>query len=155
MAQLIDHQAQHWTDTKHLPHRSRPGCCNIVTGAFTKHDYTPIHKGLPSIPIRHNRPGRRQDAREWRGEMSREMLGALAGWKRCASNQGIILTLQVARDTDHYKNGVFTRVHLALNDRQLRSLTRDLTRAATERGVDLWAPKPWWKLWARTRRAQN
>lgn len=87
--------------------------------------------------------------------MSREMLGALAGWKRCASKDGIILTLQVAGDTEHYNRGIFMRVHLAVNDRQLRSLTRDLTRAATERGVDLWAPNPWWKLWKHTRAARD
>jgi hypothetical protein len=37
-------------------------------------------------------------------------------------------------------------VSLALNDRQIRSLARDLQRAAAERGVTLWARKRWWQL---------
>lgn len=76
---------------------------------------------------------------------SSEMLGALIGWKRAESASGIVLTLQLARTSDNVKEGNLTQVHLALNDRQLRSMARDLTRAAAERGVELWAPKRWWK----------
>jgi len=63
--------------------------------------------------------------------------GALAGWKRDKTDHGMILTLQVARSSDDYQQRRFDVARMALNDRQLRSLARDLARAARERGIDL------------------
>lgn len=73
--------------------------------------------------------------------------GALAGWKRSPAANGILLTVQIAQTTESFQNREFATVHMALNDRQLRSLARDLARAAEERGIDLWAKRPWWKRW--------
>ncbi|WEK46183.1 MAG: hypothetical protein P0Y56_14360 [Candidatus Andeanibacterium colombiense] len=63
--------------------------------------------------------------------------GALAGWKRTTSGHGILLTLQVAKSVAAFNAKEFDSVELALNDRQLRSLARDLERAARSRGLDL------------------
>ncbi|MBO9603697.1 MAG: hypothetical protein J7496_14435 [Novosphingobium sp.] len=67
--------------------------------------------------------------------------GALAGWRRTPSGHGIVLTLQVAESVAAFERKEFDRVELALNDRQLRSLARDLERAARSRGMDLRAPR--------------
>ncbi|MEG8018032.1 hypothetical protein C8J46_10226 [Sphingomonas sp. PP-F2F-A104-K0414] len=78
--------------------------------------------------------------------MSVEVTGALVGWKRVPSSNGIMLTIQVAGTAADYAAGRLTRVSVALNDRQLRSLTRDLGRASTSRGLDLRAPRRWWQF---------
>lgn len=67
------------------------------------------------------------------------MAAALIGWKRSLSDHGIILSLQLASSREDAQNREFDSVSLALNDRQLRSLARDLQRAADERGLKLWA----------------
>lgn len=80
--------------------------------------------------------------------------GALAGWKRDRTAHGIVLTLQVAGSAEDYQRRAFARVRIAINDRQLRSLVRDLTRAAQEQGIELFARRPWWRFWhIRTDRA--
>jgi hypothetical protein len=71
----------------------------------------------------------------------RNLNGALVGWKRGPTDHGIILTLQVASDASDFTNRDFAQVDLALNERQLRSLARDLSRAAEERGIALFAKK--------------
>ncbi len=63
--------------------------------------------------------------------------GILAGWKRRPGNNGILLTLQVAKDQAAYIEKNLDLVEVALNDRQLRSLARDLERAAASRGITL------------------
>lgn len=78
-----------------------------------------------------------------------EMAGALAGWRRSRTAGGTILTLQVAGSADAFRNDNYTKLHLALNDRQLRSLARDLYRATDEKGIKLFAPRKWWRPWSR------
>lgn len=68
----------------------------------------------------------------------KRMVGALVGWRRSESEHGIVLLMQLAATGDDARNLDFDRVTLALNDRQLRSLARDLQRAADQRGLDLW-----------------
>ena len=71
--------------------------------------------------------------------------GALGGWKRTTSEHGIRLTLQVAPSVEEFRARQFGHVEIALNDRQLRSLTRDLVRASRERDLELFAARPWWR----------
>ena len=71
--------------------------------------------------------------------------GALSGWKRTSSEGGIVLTLQIAGSAEAFAKRDLEVARVALNDRQLRSLARDLTRAATERGFDLFSRPPWWR----------
>jgi|GEM_PF-2365724 hypothetical protein len=73
--------------------------------------------------------------------------GALAGWRRKITENGCILKMQIAQSAEAFKNRAFDSVEIALNDRQLRSLARDLQRVADERGVELWAKRPLWKQW--------
>ena len=72
--------------------------------------------------------------------------GALAGWRRTRARHGIVLSLQVATSADDRVQERLGRVDLALNERQLRSLARDLVRAAEERDIQVFARKPWWHL---------
>lgn len=65
--------------------------------------------------------------------------GALAGWKRDMREDGLVLTLQVAQSVEEFRDRQFDIVLLSMNDRQLRSLTRDLTRASQERRIPLHA----------------
>ncbi len=76
-----------------------------------------------------------------------QLTGIVAGWRRKPSEHGILLTLQVAQSEEDWKQQRFTRLNLALNDRQLRSLARDLVRAAEERNLEVFAPRPWWRFW--------
>lgn len=69
---------------------------------------------------------------------SKSIVGALVGWKREPSQHGMIISLQVLNPDTGVEEKKFQRVSLALNDRQLRSLARDLQRAADERGLSLW-----------------
>ncbi|WP_203310019.1 MULTISPECIES: hypothetical protein [Sphingomonas] len=78
-----------------------------------------------------------------------EMAGALAGWRRNRTRGGTVLTLQIADSAEGFRQGSYTKLHLALNDRQLRSLARDLYRATDEKGITLFAPRRWWKPWSR------
>jgi hypothetical protein len=78
------------------------------------------------------------------------LLGALAGWRRTGTDSGCVLELQLVASKQDFEARNFIRVDMALNDRQLRSLARDLARAAEERGVRLWGKKPRWRLpWRR------
>ena len=74
-----------------------------------------------------------------------DVYGALAGWKRAQSPHGAPVSLQLAGDRDAWDTRDYRRVHVTMNDRQLRSLARDLARAAKERGIALHAPRPWWR----------
>lgn len=71
------------------------------------------------------------------------IVGALIGWKREQSEHGIVISFQLITPEAAAHDGGCDRVSLALNDRQLRSLTRDLQRAAAERGIRLWAASKW------------
>jgi hypothetical protein len=71
----------------------------------------------------------------------KRLIGALVGWKRAPSSNGIVLTLQVAEAASDFRDKDFAHVNLALNERQLRSLARDLTRAAEDRGIDIFPKK--------------
>lgn len=73
--------------------------------------------------------------------MRSSVRGALVGWKREPAEHGIRLTLQVANSVGEYQEQRYKLVELALNDRQLRSLARDLTRAAGGRGMTLFHPR--------------
>ncbi|PZU58848.1 MAG: hypothetical protein DI547_08715 [Sphingobium sp.] len=65
--------------------------------------------------------------------------GALAGWQRIMTGYGCVLTLQVGESEEQFETHEYQRVLVAMNDRQLRSLARDLQRAAEARGINLWA----------------
>lgn len=77
--------------------------------------------------------------------MRRERLvGALLGWKRQPSENGIVITLQVLT-VDSAEDRQHVDVSLALNERQIRSLARDMQRAANARGIRLWSRPKWWQ----------
>jgi hypothetical protein len=73
--------------------------------------------------------------------MSRDPLvrGALVGWRRSDSDNGAVLRLQVARTSADFREHSYDRIEIALNDRQLRSFTRDMVRAAQDRHIRLFA----------------
>jgi hypothetical protein len=71
-----------------------------------------------------------------------EVTGALIGWARRNSRHGIVLTLQVVENAAQFQDHRYHQVIMALNDRQLRSMARDLARAARSRGLDLRARPP-------------
>jgi hypothetical protein len=74
--------------------------------------------------------------------------GALIGWERRRSRHGVVMTLQIVENAVQYQDHRYHHVTMALNDRQLRSLARDLARAARSRGLDLRARPPIHKrLW--------
>jgi len=58
-----------------------------------------------------------------------------------------VLELQLASNVSDYADHNLSRVGVALNDRQLRSLARDLARAAEERGIELWPKRRRWLFW--------
>lgn len=74
-----------------------------------------------------------------------QLTGALAGWRRTRTDHGIILSLQIAASADDVRSQRLGRVDVALNERQLRSLARDLVRAAEQRDIQVFARKPWWR----------
>jgi hypothetical protein len=73
--------------------------------------------------------------------------GALAGWRRQSTEHGCVLELQLASNVADFAERNLSRVAIALNERQLRSLARDLSRAAEERGIELWPERRRWRLW--------
>jgi hypothetical protein len=77
--------------------------------------------------------------------------GALAGWKRTIVGQSLVLTIQLAHSAHDLKNRNLKTVSVTMNKRQLRSLARDLTRAAEQQGLELFAERPWWVFWHRDR----
>lgn len=76
------------------------------------------------------------------------MAKVLSGWKRTRTAHGIVLTLQLIDSPADFAAQRFEKVNVAMNDRQLRSFARDITRAAQDRGLDLFAKKPWWRFWS-------
>ncbi len=77
-----------------------------------------------------------------------EISGALIGWERRSTQHGVIMTLQIIESSEQFQGRGYHRVAVALNDRQLRSLARDLARAAERRGIDLRAHPPFHRrLW--------
>jgi hypothetical protein len=77
----------------------------------------------------------------------RRVIGALVGWKWEPTESGVIVRLQVAESRDAYAERRFDMVDIALNERQLRSLARDLTRAAEQRGIALRPPGKLRRFW--------
>ena len=75
----------------------------------------------------------------------------VAGWRRFDGEHGIVLRIQVFANARAFAEERLERVDLVLNDRQLRSLARDLARAAEQRGLDLRAKRPWWRFWRSSR----
>lgn len=72
---------------------------------------------------------------------------SLIGWRRREGTHGIVLTMQLARSVEQARSNNMEQLTVALNDRQLRSLTRDLIRAADQRGIDLFhRPRGWRRL---------
>ncbi len=68
-------------------------------------------------------------------EGATSLSGALIGWRRNSSRHGVILTLQIVENATQYQDHHYHQVNLALNERQLRSLARDLARASRSRGL--------------------
>lgn len=68
------------------------------------------------------------------------VVGALAGWKWTRADNGVVLSVQLAPSTESFETCTFATVSMALNDRQLRSLARDIKRMAAERGLELESP---------------
>lgn len=82
-----------------------------------------------------------------------DISGALLEWERRGSTHGVIVTLHIAESG---MGGGFHRVSMALNDRQLRALTRDLNKASRARGIVVEAPKPLHtRLWNRIKSLFN
>jgi hypothetical protein len=73
--------------------------------------------------------------------MEKPYTGVLIGWKRQPTLHGIVLTMQVAESAEQFTERSWSQINIALNERQLRSLARDLERAATERGIELHAKR--------------
>ncbi|SEN65280.1 hypothetical protein SAMN05192583_3262 [Sphingomonas gellani] len=71
---------------------------------------------------------------------------AVVGWKQEETRHGVVLTLQLIGDREAYREHRFDHLPIVLGDRQLRSLARDLARATTERGMEVFAPKRWWRF---------
>jgi len=86
-------------------------------------------------------------------ERGTDISGALIGWARHSSRHGVVMTLQIVQNAAEYQDHRYHRVSMALNDRQLRSLARDLARAARGRGISLRSKPPLRKrIWQRLRR---
>lgn len=79
--------------------------------------------------------------------------GALIDWERRSSDHGIIITLHVA---EAGMRGGHHRISTALNDRQLRALTRDLIRASRARGLSIESRIPLrTRIWRRLKSIVN
>lgn len=74
-----------------------------------------------------------------------KFVGALLGWKRQPTPNGIILTLHVLRPEASASGREQDNIAVALNDRQICSLIRDLHRAAAQRGLAVRAKPKWWQ----------
>jgi hypothetical protein len=75
----------------------------------------------------------------------KSIVGALLGWKRTPSQHGIVLTMQVLSPKASTYGREYDSISVALNDRQICSLVRDLNRAVQERGLRVGAKPKWWK----------
>jgi beta-xylosidase len=71
----------------------------------------------------------------------------LVGWKRDRTPHGYVVTLQLAGSAEDVRRQDYERVSLVVNDRQLRSLTRDLVRALDDRGLDAFHRPTGWRRW--------
>jgi hypothetical protein len=74
--------------------------------------------------------------------MSTLCSGLLAGWKRQQLTHCLVVTLQTVDEQTDPQNPVFNKVALGISDEMLCSLARDLTRAASARGYDIWCREP-------------
>ena len=74
--------------------------------------------------------------------MSTLCAGLLAGWKRQQLTHCLVVTLQTVDEETDPHNPVFNKVALGISDEMLCSLARDLTRAASARGYDIWSREP-------------
>lgn len=54
----------------------------------------------------------------------------------------LVVTLQTVDEQTDPQNPVFNNVSLGISDEMLCSLARDLTRAASARGYDIWSREP-------------
>lgn len=72
-------------------------------------------------------------------------VGALKGWERTPSEHGTIITLWILTPEAAQSDNEADKVSMALNDRQIRSLARDLARAASDRSITLQADTRWWR----------
>lgn len=72
--------------------------------------------------------------------------GALVGWRWQKTEHGVMLRLQIAPSLADYRARNLQTTDVTLNDRQLRSLARDLTRAVSSRGMTVFAPATRWQL---------
>lgn len=68
---------------------------------------------------------------------------------------GIVVRLKLVRSHEDYRLQRYERVDISLNVRQLRSFTRDLTRASHEQGIQLEAVRPHYPSIAGLRRLLN
>lgn len=80
-------------------------------------------------------------------QVSSDPARALVGWKRSKGQSGIVLTMEVVESAEQFGRKELLLIPVALNERMLRSLARDLARAAQERGIPLYPRRSWWKLW--------
>lgn len=81
------------------------------------------------------------------GGMMTDAPAILIGWKRDRTRHGFVVTLQLARSAGHAHRQDYDRVSMVLNERQLRSLTRDLVRASDDRGLDVFHRPHGWRRW--------
>jgi hypothetical protein len=65
-------------------------------------------------------------------------MGLLAGWKRKSAEHYIVLSIQVLESGGGLNQPEVGKVVIAISDQQLCSLSRDLVRAAKERGLEVW-----------------
>jgi len=65
-------------------------------------------------------------------------MGLLAGWKRKSAEHYIVLSIQVLESGGGLNQPDLGKVVVAISDQQLCSLSRDLVRAAKERGLEIW-----------------
>ncbi|MBB3693260.1 hypothetical protein [Sphingomonas sp. BK580] len=82
------------------------------------------------------------------GEMMTDAPAILVGWKRDRTRHGFVVTLQLAHSAEAVRRQDYERVSLVVNERQLRSLTRDLVRALDDRGLDTFHRPTGWRRWA-------
>lgn len=70
--------------------------------------------------------------------MATKAVGLLAGWKQREAEHCLVLTLQILESEQAADDRELGKAMLAVSDRQLCSLIRDLSRTATARNLDIW-----------------
>ncbi|HKR91643.1 hypothetical protein [Novosphingobium sp.] len=78
--------------------------------------------------------------------------GALVGWRREATQNGVMVRIKLVRSLEDYRAERCDRIDISLNVRQLRSFTRDLIRASREQEIQLEAVPRRYLLFGRVRR---